>query len=923
MSSETYTAAANINLGDVVCLAGNNFPQPPLVRTATPDILATAPIVGVALAAAGGGQPVTVADAGGVQPSITGLPGGAQGPIAISGTGRCTAILVGAAWLIGETDRFGDLEIRPRPFEFLDVRSFGAVGDGSTDDCAAIQAAISAYGSMSGTLVFPVGTFRVASNLTFPANVELRFENGGQLRPGNTVTITINGRVTASPTSFIFANAQSGQGRIDMTAQDAVSVIWFGAVPDCTGPKSTPNDAAFQAALDSVGNQGNGAFGVANQSAAKVQVPPGNYRIQTGFVIRQGVIFEGLGGGVVWSSVQLQFDPGAGIDNSTNGRSCITVDRFPPYGPNQRADGARIRRIRMNQFGDGQFASNADPNNLIMSTAIRIRCPNVTLEDVSILNFAGNGIEFESPSGTLADDPSFVGTIVVLACGAHGLVLHDSDANTLNTAGALLQVQSNMGWGIYDRSFLGCHFGMIHTAENGINPYPTGPNPTVWQHGDYVYNQTLGDFYNKIWTANRIAHIGDLVLPTIGYESDPANRIASATDRLRRFIWRVQNAPEPGVTTFANKGGWNGSGEPDWKAVTVAGGAVADANRIVYVAWCEQGGSFARPSDHTGGISFISYLYAEADQARAILFNTALGGQTTDIGNLADPSALATHGQLVNSPVGPAQNLRSDFFTVRDDLPYPKTGQNTPIWIALGGARNFENTVLRIHADLTPDNPSLSPPWYSDIRNDFLDWQWNPTLRAHEWIYGQLVPVKSIASGRSLPEFGATMYSSIWLAPNFATDGAQDLAARLTAMYTVDTAARFPDFVDAAQAHGAYQPGHFVFNIPRNPGPTPVYPLGWRIVKKTGYETNTWSADRLIRAGDVIAPGTPGNSLFRARVSGTTGNTKPLFDDSGASFHDGTSSDPGAILPGAIFGQITWDWWGGAQRSDSLRTGRN
>lgn len=46
--------------------------------------------------------------------------------------------------------------------EFVSVKDFGAVGDGLTDDTAAIQAAIDS----GGTIVFPVGTYKITSALT-------------------------------------------------------------------------------------------------------------------------------------------------------------------------------------------------------------------------------------------------------------------------------------------------------------------------------------------------------------------------------------------------------------------------------------------------------------------------------------------------------------------------------------------------------------------------------------------------------------------------------------------------------------------------------------------------------------------------------------------------------------------------------------
>jgi hypothetical protein len=76
----------------------------------------------------------------------------------------------------GATARTAQAKLR----EFTSVKDFGAVGDGVTDDTAAIQAAITAVAAAGGGVVFvPRGTYVISSTLNIPATVYLRGEGEG------------------------------------------------------------------------------------------------------------------------------------------------------------------------------------------------------------------------------------------------------------------------------------------------------------------------------------------------------------------------------------------------------------------------------------------------------------------------------------------------------------------------------------------------------------------------------------------------------------------------------------------------------------------------------------------------------------------------------------------------------------------------
>src|SRR3954451_6412617 len=59
------------------------------------------------------------------------------------------------------------------PPSTVDVRTFGAKGDGTTDDTAAFLAALAAVAAKGGVVSVPVGDYLIKTHLEIPANVAL------------------------------------------------------------------------------------------------------------------------------------------------------------------------------------------------------------------------------------------------------------------------------------------------------------------------------------------------------------------------------------------------------------------------------------------------------------------------------------------------------------------------------------------------------------------------------------------------------------------------------------------------------------------------------------------------------------------------------------------------------------------------------
>jgi hypothetical protein len=85
------------------------------------------------------------------------------------------------------------------PSPWIDVKAYGAKGDGSTDDTAALQSAINVVGSNGGTVFFPPGSYYIKSSLSSTAsNLVLQGAGSGGwggINPGTSEIITNQGIV--------------------------------------------------------------------------------------------------------------------------------------------------------------------------------------------------------------------------------------------------------------------------------------------------------------------------------------------------------------------------------------------------------------------------------------------------------------------------------------------------------------------------------------------------------------------------------------------------------------------------------------------------------------------------------------------------------------------------------------------------------
>ena len=92
--------------------------------------------------------------------------------------------------------------------EIVSVKDFGAVGDGVTDDTAAIQAAYNALSTSLGTVYFPIGKYKVTSQINIPSGINTTGEGYSSQILNNVPNTGIN--YNAGPACLSFA----GEGSI-------------------------------------------------------------------------------------------------------------------------------------------------------------------------------------------------------------------------------------------------------------------------------------------------------------------------------------------------------------------------------------------------------------------------------------------------------------------------------------------------------------------------------------------------------------------------------------------------------------------------------------------------------------------------------------------------------------------------------------
>jgi len=195
---------------------------------------------------------------------------------------------------------------------------------------------------------------------------------------------------------------------------------------------------AFDAAIASMGSGGRGTT---------LFAPRGTYRISRPVSLTKTLRFVGAGGYGQDPATIIKPDPG--VDG-------ILVNG---WSGGARADYSSIEDLAV--YGNGRDCG--DGARGVFAQA------RVEMTRVGVLEMGGNGIELYGNVGQGSNvSVSRLMSVRVGSCGGDGIRIGGPDANAIEIHG---DVADNRGWGIRDRSFLGCHMIACHASNNGAGPY--------------------------------------------------------------------------------------------------------------------------------------------------------------------------------------------------------------------------------------------------------------------------------------------------------------------------------------------------------------------------------------------------------------------------------------------------------------------
>jgi len=275
----------------------------------------------------------------------------------------------------------------------------------------------------------------------------------------NTADATLGDALVGFRQSNASGNLTGAIGRtVHQKLQESVSVLDFGAVGDGT----TDDYSAFVAAITALPTTG-GTLYIPATTANKY------YLSNTLTINKQVRIF-----GQLPSSSSTVFNTGTVLEFAADKNGIIFNAYNSSSGSTPAANYASLYHVAVVSRGGTAGLSNGGTGANV--DGILIRAPGVRIENVWAYYWHRNGVRIRAAVGGGGDLEGnanlwYLNDVKCQLCGSDGVFVDGADSNA--GVGIKVDCSNNLGWGIYDSSFLGNTWVGCHTDNNTLGPYKT------------------------------------------------------------------------------------------------------------------------------------------------------------------------------------------------------------------------------------------------------------------------------------------------------------------------------------------------------------------------------------------------------------------------------------------------------------------
>lgn len=335
--------------------------------------------------------------------------------------------------------------------ENVSVKDFGAVGDGSTNDTAAIQAAL----ATGCTVLFPSSTYLISSTVTFTGG--FLFEKNALLKIATGATVTLNGSVQAGLYQIFDQTGTPGKILFALNSVTEIYPQWWGAVVDGTTDDQSPMQACINSALASSVKV---AFSGHLYITSPLKINNTN--------VPNWIIFE-ITGQLSGSAVSMTQGNNNGTCILTNGCTAFDIEFYSYFNES----------IKMEKFGMRNIGIAGTTSGISVKKNSTNYIRKQMFYDINIVGF-GTGIYFKGENTTFENN--YIGLTIFNALHIYtcqwGIKLDNVYMNMMELGNSLIQncgtpvypggglVGINLGGGIFSvraTHFDGCEPAAIVT----------------------------------------------------------------------------------------------------------------------------------------------------------------------------------------------------------------------------------------------------------------------------------------------------------------------------------------------------------------------------------------------------------------------------------------------------------------------------